>query len=164
MGHLEKLKTFKEVRSRYDGLLVSVLWKLTGNREIFAEAMQYALLGMWRHIEKLGSEKSGSYIYRIALSANSKAWKNRIGKDSQLAYDEIAEQSSCRKQTCDDELAVKTRKAIAQLSPKQTKAIVIRYFQQKDYQVIADDLNCSQATARSHVSKALRNLKRNLKK
>jgi len=64
--------------------LLSVLWKLTGDKELFTEAMQYALLGMWEHIEKLSGKKAGAYIYRIALTANSRAWRNRIGKDGQI--------------------------------------------------------------------------------
>jgi hypothetical protein len=60
------------------------LWKLTGNRELFVEAMQNALLGMWQNVEKLNDKKAGAYIYRIALTANSKAWRNRIGRDGQI--------------------------------------------------------------------------------
>ena len=73
MRYPQKLNLFRDVRAKYNRLLTSVLWKLTGDRELFAEAMQYALLGMWRHIEKLNSEKAAAYIYKIALSANSKA-------------------------------------------------------------------------------------------
>ncbi|MHC4213522.1 MAG: RNA polymerase sigma factor, partial [Planctomycetota bacterium] len=141
--------------------LVSVLWKLTGDREIFAEAFQYAMLGMWRHVEKLNSKKAQAYIYRIALTANSKAWRNRIGKDGQITCEkQETSESDPGERVISDESHGKVRKAIADLGGKQGRAIVMRYFEQKKYSDIAEKLDCSEATARSNVSKAISALKR----
>ena len=90
MKYSRRVEIFKQVRSRYAGFLTSVLWKLTGDRELFAEALQYALLGMWRNVEKLNGKKAGAYIYKIALTANSKAWRNRIGRDGQISYAQVS--------------------------------------------------------------------------
>ena len=91
---------FEKLRRDFTGYLTSTLWKLTGDTDIFAEAFQYSLLGIWMNLEKLTGPQAGAYIYRIALSANSKAkrsavpasyfrfenvagtWRNRTGKDS----------------------------------------------------------------------------------
>jgi len=81
MKFSKQAEIFERARTRYTAFLASVLWKLTGDRELFTEAMQYALLGMWQHVGKLNGNKAGAYIYKIALSANSKAWRNRIGKN-----------------------------------------------------------------------------------
>ena len=59
----------------------------------------------------------------------------------------------------ESELVGMVRRAIAQLPAKQGRAIVMRYFEQKEYQAIADKLSCSEAGARSNVSKALATLK-----
>ena len=157
MKHTERVETFERVRTRYAGFLTSVLWKLTGDRELFAEAMQYALLGLWRHVEKLNGKKAISYIYRIALSANSKAWRNRIGRDGQIARRQIG--LGPNEKAGNKELATMVRQAISQLPAKQARAIVMRYLEQQDYKNIASQLRCSQAGARSHVSKALATLK-----
>ncbi len=69
----ERLEIFEKLRAKYSVFLLSVLWKLTGDRELFTEAMQYTLMGMWEHIEKLKGRQAGGYIYRIALTANSRA-------------------------------------------------------------------------------------------
>ena len=71
MEHSKRLKLFETARNRYSVFLTSMLWKLTGDREIFTEALQYALFSIWRNVEKLGGDGAKSYIYRIALSANS---------------------------------------------------------------------------------------------
>jgi len=160
MNRQQRLKLFDEVKAQYNGFLASVLWKLTGDRELFGEAMQYALLGMWRNVEKLNSDSVGGYIYRIALSANSKAWRNRIGRNGQLNKHSII--SKTNEDKYDTAKLIKVRRAIANLPEKQSKAIVMRYIGQKSYEKIATVLSCTEATARSNVSKALTSLKRRL--
>ena len=158
----KRVEIFEQVKARNEKFLLSVLWKLTGDRELFAEAMQYALLGMWQHVEKLNGKKAQSYIYRIALSANSKAWRNRIGKDGEIARSQISIEKNPSQETSNSELVAMVRRAISQLPTRQAKAIVMRYFQQQDYQAIAESLACTEAGARSHVSKAVATLKSKL--
>jgi len=162
MKYSRQVEIFRQARTRHIGFLASVLWKLTGDRELFTEAMQYALLGMWQNVEKLDGEKAGAYIYRIALTANSKAWRNRIGRDGQIGEEQIIAGQTPQREIADVELAEKVRQAITQLPAKQAKAIVMRYLEQEDYQTIARKLGCSEAGARSNVSKAVASLKRKL--
>jgi RNA polymerase sigma factor (sigma-70 family) len=159
MKHSERLELFEKLRAEYSVFLLSVLWKLTGDRELFAEAMQYTLMRMWQHVEKLNGRKAGAYIYRIALSANSRAWRNRIGKNGELPTSRIEVDRDPSEKLGRVELTAKVRKAISQLPEKQGRAIVMRYIQQHDYETISEKLCCSEASARSHVSKALAALK-----
>lgn len=162
MNLTRRAEIFQKTKARHTGFLTSVLWKLTGDRELFTEAMQYALLEMWQHVEKLDSEKAGGYIYRIALSANSKAWRNRIGKDGQLGEAEISVPEKSVAAASNGELVHKVRRAIAELPSQQSKAIVMRYLEQQDYEYIGQRLECSESAARSNVSKAVAALKRML--
>jgi len=162
MKYSKRVEVFKQIEAKYAGFLTSVLWKLTGDRELFAEALQYATLGMWRNVEKLNTEKAGAYVYRIALSANSKAWRNRIGKDGQISQARFSVVKDPAEKLGSSELAAKVRQTISQLPVRQGRAIVMRYLQQQNYEVIAERLCCSEATARSHVSKALATLKNKL--
>jgi RNA polymerase sigma factor (sigma-70 family) len=162
MKYSKRAELFRQVKTDYIDFLASVLWKLTGDRELFTEAMQYSLLGMWQHVEKLNGRQAGSYIYRIALTANSRAWRNRIGRDGQISKDRIGVEEGPDRKVSDRELAVKIRQAVAQLPAKQAKAIVMRYFEQQRYRAVAEKLKCSEAGARSHVSKAIATLKNKL--
>ena len=162
MKYSRRVEIFERVKAEYEKFLLSVLWKLTGDKELFAEAMQYALLGMWQHVEKLNGQKAQSYIYRIALSANSKAWRNRIGKDGQINRSQNSIEKDPGQNTSNSELVRQVKQAISQLPAKQAKAIVMRYLEQHDYQTIAKNLSCAEAGARSHVSKALATLKNKL--
>jgi len=162
MTHQERLAAFDELRAKHLRFLTGVLWKLTGDRELFAEAMQYTLLDIWRHLEKLGREDSSGYLYRIALSANSKAWRGRIGRNGKAppgGADRHEESVSPPERT---ELQRAVRQAIGGLPDKQGRAVVMRYLEEQDYEAIAAALGCSEVTARSHVSKAVAALKSQL--
>jgi RNA polymerase sigma factor (sigma-70 family) len=159
MKYAKRLEIFEHLRAKYTSFLTSVLWKLTGDKELFAEAMQYALLGIWRNVEKLNGRKAGAYIYRIALTANSTAWRNRIGRDGQISKAQIGVESSSSDKIEGSELAALIRRTIAKLPAKQGRAIVMRYLEQQSYEHIAEKLGCSEAGARSNVSKALATLK-----
>jgi len=162
MKHSKRVEIFEKVQQCHIEFLSSVLWKLTGDRELFAEALQYAMLGIWKHVEKLAGKRAGAYIYRIALTANSTAWRNRIGKDGQLSKDRVTVRKDPQQTADDSESIDKARHAIADLPPRQSRAIVMRYFEQQQYSDIADKLGCSEAAARSNVSKALATLKSKL--
>jgi RNA polymerase sigma factor (sigma-70 family) len=162
MKYSKRVDMFRRVKTEYAGFLASVLWKLTGDRELFTEALQYALLGVWQNIEKLNGRKAGAYIYRIALTANSKAWRNRIGRDGQISESRIRNEPGPVDNVSETELAQKVRRAVAQLPARQARAIVMRYFQQETYRDVAKKLACTEAAARSHVSKALATLKAKL--
>ena len=159
MKYAKRLEIFEQVRAKYAGFLTSVLWKLTGDKELFAEAMQYALLGMWRNVEKLNGKKAGAYIYRIALTANSKAWRNRVGRDGQISQTQVGVDRDPREKADKRELEDIVRRGIAQLPAKQGRAIVMRYLEQQSYAAIAEKLSCGEAGVRSHVSKAVATLK-----
>jgi RNA polymerase sigma factor (sigma-70 family) len=159
MKHSERLEIFEKVRAEHSVFLLSVLWKLTGDKELFTEAMQYTLMGMWQHIEKLDGTKAGAYIYRIALTANSRAWRNRIGRNGDFARHRVDVDKDPGEKMHRTELAAKVRRLMSQLPAKQSHAIAMRYIEQEDYQTISEKLGCSKAGARSHVSKALAVLK-----
>jgi len=162
MEHSKRLELFEKARARYSVFLTSVLWKLTADREIFTEAMQYALFAIWRHVEKLKDETAMSYIYRIALTANSKAWRNRIGRNGEIPNDLPSSTEDAEEKLGREELAEAVRRQISQLPKKQARAIVMRYLEQQDYQTISETLCCSKAGARSNVSRALETLKNKL--
>lgn len=158
MRYSKRLELFEKIRSEYAGLLTSILWKLTGDTELFEEAFQYALLGIWKNIEKLTGPGAGAYIYRIALSANSKAWRKRIGSNGHITKEQPAGNSTDGV-SFDKETLNLVRKQIAKLPERQARAILMRYIDQRNYGSIAEEMNCTEDTARSHVSKALASLR-----
>jgi RNA polymerase sigma factor (sigma-70 family) len=161
MRYSKRLELFEKLKNEYIGYLTTILWKLTCDTDIFDEAIQYAFLAIWMNLEKLTGPQAGAYIYRIALSANSKAWRNRTGKDGQLLQPNVLKNPAAG-ETVDEETLNLVRKEITRLPEQQSVAIVMRYIDQSDYSVIAAKLDCSEDTARSHVSKAINTMRNNL--
>jgi RNA polymerase sigma factor (sigma-70 family) len=161
MRYSKRLELFEKLKKEYAGYLTSTLWKLAGSTDIFAEAIQYAFLAIWMNLEKLTGPQAGAYIYRIALSANSKAWRTRIGRDGQIPKTAVFKIPTADA-SVDEETLTLVRKEIAKLPEKQSQAVVMRYIDQRDYQTIADKLSCTEDTARSHVSKAIAALREKL--
>jgi RNA polymerase sigma factor (sigma-70 family) len=162
MRHAQKLRQFDAVMQSHGRFLESVVWKLTGSREVFEEAWQNALLGLWQHIEKLDKSGTGSYLYRIALSSASKAWSSRAGQSGELPQIESADGKRPDELVGEADLLAAVRRAIADLGSQQGRAIVMRYLECKEYQQLAQELGCSEAAARSHVSKAIATLRESL--
>lgn len=161
MRYSKRLELFEKLKNEHLGYLTGTLWKLTCDNDIFEEAIQYALLAIWMNLEKLTGPQAGAYIYRIALTANSKAWRNRIGKNGQMPNATLISGPKSE-EAVDAETVNLVRKEIAKLPEQQSQAIVMRYIEQSDYRDIADKLDCSEDTARSHVSKAINTLRNNL--
>ena len=162
MKYRQKMEIFDRISGKYGEFLKAVLWKLTGDRELFSEAMQNAQLAIWRNVEKLDGKDCGSYLYRVAQSAASRAWRHRLGGNGEIAVEQVGVTADPAKKVTDDDTMRLVRRKIAELPPKQDRAIMMRYLEVKDYQRIAAELQCSPESARSNVSKALALLKRKL--
>ena len=61
MNYSKRAELFRQLRTEYAGFLASALWKITHDKELFTEAMQYALVGRWQNIEKFNVKKAGAY-------------------------------------------------------------------------------------------------------
>ncbi|MFC1783725.1 RNA polymerase sigma factor [Planctomycetota bacterium] len=162
MKHSGKIATFERIRKNYGNFLEAVLWKLTGDRELFAEAYQNALLVMWQHIAKLDNDQPGGYIYRIALSSVQKAWRDKKGGNIEFPDNLTSHQKSPLEKIVKNEDVNVLRQAISELPDQQGKAVVMRYLESKSYSELAHQLNCSEAAARSHVSNAIAALKKKM--
>ena len=162
MKHSTKIATFERIRQNYGDFLEAVLWKLTGNRELFAEAYQNALLAMWQHVEKLDNDQPGGYIYRIALSSAQKAWRDKKGGNIEFPDKLTSHQKSPLEKIVKNEDVNVLRRTISELPEQQGKAVVMRYLESKSYSELARQLKCSEAAARSHVSNAIAGLKKKM--
>ena len=89
MNQDNRLEQFGQVKQRYSSFLEAVIWKLTGNEDMYLEALQYSLLEIWRHLAKLDGPHAGRYIYRIAQTACQKARAGRAGVSDQIPGDRL---------------------------------------------------------------------------
>ena len=121
--------------------------------------MQESLLQIWRHVEKLEGQASRAYICRIAQSAVVNVWRKRAKPTTEPADNREDPGARPDEQASTRELAAMIRRAICELPEQQSRAITMRYLEQKGYDVMAREMECSEATLRSHVSKGLATLR-----
>ena len=156
--------TFEEFAStRLPGLLRYAV-VLTGDRELAQDVVQEALARAhvrWRQVERAGSPDA--YVRRMVLN-EFLSWRRRWQVRQVRAVGErLVELSDARPGGRDhaqdvveaDELWAR----LAALPPRQRAVLVLRYYEQLDDADIADLLECSAATVRSHASKALTTLR-----
>ena len=167
MATSTRIEIFNRICREHIAFLKSVLWKLTADEDLFADALQNALLAIWKNIDKLRDIRAKSYLYRIALSSASKAWRQRVGKNGQIPQNLICTGSNPEETARKNEQNQMLRRAITRLPVNQAKALTMRYFQYCDYETIAKQLGCKPSAARLNVSRAiakLRKLERRLQK
>lgn len=163
MRYKDRVGLYKTAVDRYSGFLEAVLWKLCGDRELFAEAMQYALLAIWKHCDKLSDQSSG-YIYRIAQSAASTAWKKRTTGTAEQTDETLDPNDGPAETAITKDHIAAARRAVSELPKKCGQAVMMRYLHEKDYDDIANQIGCSVESARSHVSKGIGILRKKLAK
>jgi RNA polymerase sigma factor (sigma-70 family) len=159
MDHGARLRLFDNVIAEQGPFLEGVLWRMTGDRGLFVEALQESLVQVWKHVEKLRGPAGRAYVYRIAQSATSRAWRSRVGASADLPEDRESTAERPDEQARKKELTAMVRRAISELPEHQGRAITLRYLEQKDYDAMSREMDCSEATLRSHVSKALATLR-----
>jgi len=157
-----RAQRFREINTEYGQYLKLLLWKMTGQRELFEEALQESLVRIWKHSGKIKEPTAKSYLYRIAQSAVAQAWDNLKPSGAQFIPEQHAMEKDHQASHLDG-LLHRVQAYISKLPYKQSRAISLRYFCRKEYAQIAHCLNCSEAGARSHVSKALATLRTQLK-
>ena len=137
---------------------------LTGDRELAQDVVQEVLARAhvrWRQVTRDGSPDA--YVRRMVLNEYL-SWRRRWSVRQVHAVGErLVELSDARATTRDhahdvveaDELWAR----LASLPRRQRAVLVLRYYEQLDDAAIAELVDCTQATVRSHASKALTTLR-----
>ncbi|MFC1762863.1 RNA polymerase sigma factor [Planctomycetota bacterium] len=152
MNDIERITAFKQAKKLYVNFLATVLWQLADTRERFAQSMHCALFGLWRQVDKVQGPQAFKVLYRIALSANTLAWRSPIPTAPTTG--------DTRYTRLRQEIAQTTRKAIAELPLEQSEAVVMRYISKRGLGDIAESLGVSKTRAQRRLCQAVETLKR----
>lgn len=156
--------TFEEfLAARLPGLLRYAV-VLTGDRDLAQDVVQEALARAhvrWKQVSRAGSPDA--YVRRMVLNEYL-SWRRRWSvRQVQAVGERLVEIGDARGGGRDhaqdlveaDELWAR----LAQLPRRQRAVLVLRYYEQLDDAAIAELLDCTAATVRSHASKALTTLR-----
>jgi RNA polymerase sigma-70 factor (sigma-E family) len=143
------------IRIRSDRLL-RLAFLVTGNWDDARDAVQDALEGVLPHWGRLAdSDKRDAYVRRCVVNA-CLAIIRRRGRSRPTAEPQLLPQAKVQ---ADPAWAIANAdeawRLCTSLPPQQRAAVVLRYYQDLSFAEIGTALGCPEATARSHVHRAL---------
>ncbi|MGC4760796.1 SigE family RNA polymerase sigma factor [Micromonospora trifolii] len=150
--------TFEEYVSSRGPALVRLARLLTGD-EYRAEDLTQDVLSQayvqWRRIAR--ADRPDVYVRRMLVNANISWWRRRSNRE--LVVDTFAERAhrgDLGREAADrDEMW----RLILGLPDRQRAVLVLRYYEDLDDATIAQILDCSPVTVRTHAMRALANLR-----
>lgn len=156
----DQATTFSDfVRSR-SRRLGDLAWLITGDLTDAEDAVQDALAGLYRRWAKLPTgDEFEAYVHRSLVNACLGVIRRRprtfsVADPALLAAAPVGADPSMAVVASDQ-----VWRLCQQLAPDQRTAVVLRFYGDLSYAEIATALGCREATARSHVNRALKRLR-----
>ena len=154
---------FDLIVERHRRSVYQLCYRFVGNHEDASDLSQDVFLRAYRGLRSFrGQSTIATWLYRIGVNV----CLNRVSV-KRPASEPIEEQQhvdtaieSPAERVLRGERAVRVRKAIAELPPKQRAALILRVYQEMSHQEIAGVLGSSVGAVKANVFHALQNLKR----
>jgi len=132
--------------------LMRFAYLVTGTQDDAEEAVQSALAAAcekWQRVSR--TQDPDAYVRRMIANAHVSQWR-RFGKRMQVAdVDRRTAPDHAERVSANDAVW----RVCATLPRQQRAAVVLRFYEDLEYGEIARVLDVTEATARSHVSRAL---------
>lgn len=135
------------------------VWRIVRDSDDAADAFQQAIESIWKHRRRIrGHENPTGYILRICVNAAYDVLRRRIKRKESADLEAIAGSLADRSPSAAQLLMGQEQRgeivcAIAQLSRQQAQAVLLRLVEELPYGEVAQALGCSEATARTHVTR-----------
>lgn len=149
------------VTEKADALL-RFAYVLTGDSNLAEDAVQDALTtacARWGRVSR--ADDPEAYVKRMVVNAHISWWR-RFRRREAPVEDPVRTARAVPDGTADRAEAQAVWELCATLPDKQRAAVVLRFYEDMSYAEIAQLLHCAEATARSHVHRALAALKTTL--
>ncbi|ROO50758.1 RNA polymerase sigma-70 factor (sigma-E family) [Micromonospora sp. Llam0] len=159
--------TFEDYVAARGPALVRLARLLTGDRHR-AEDLTQEVLGRayvrWRSISR--TDRPDIYIRRMLVNANTSWWRRRSSRETPATAELIntaLDRSAVHRPGHDPGTAAAEHDAmwrlVSGLPERQRAVLVLRYYEDLDDASIAEILDCSAATVRTHAMRALAKLR-----
>ncbi len=155
---------FETLIERYSGELYRYLWRMFGDSSEAQDCLQESYLRAYKAYGRLKADSNErAWLYTIATNTARTALKKR-GKQWQRESELYLNLSNGHAGTLErmeqkEELAA-IYLAVMELPIKQRAALMMRKYQELDYEEISRALKCTPESARANVYQALRKLRK----
>lgn len=165
---------FEALMRRYKDRVYAVLYRFLGNREDALDVAQEVFLRAYRGMADFrGEARVYTWLYRIAvnLARNRVRDRGRKGRDQATSLEGLEEAAPGAAQAaaadCDTprehaqrgELQAALEACLEQVPDVYRLAFVLRIFDERSYEEIADALECPEGTVKSRLNQARRLLR-----
>ncbi|HMG37291.1 MAG TPA: sigma-70 family RNA polymerase sigma factor [Blastocatellia bacterium] len=155
---------FDQLMEMYQRRVISIAWRILGNKDDAQDAAQDTFLRAFKYIGRFRSgEDFSGWLYRIAINACRDLARKRVRDHNSVSLDATLEaREAAALQSSDDvehsalrseQLAV-VEQALAQLTPREREALVLRDLEGMATEEVARILGSTPATVRSQISSA----------
>ena len=158
----EGARTFEDYVRERSVALQRFAYLVTRHPEDARDAVQDALIGLWPRFDDVRAHGDvDAYVHRSIVNASVSRWRKTRRSTPVEAPEDLPQAAASG---FEDELADADAawRLCATLPPDQRAAVVLRYWSGQSFAEIADVLGCAEATARSHVHRALTRLRTTL--
>jgi RNA polymerase sigma factor (sigma-70 family) len=131
---------------------------VTGNREDAADAVQEALAGLYPKWDRIRSGNPEAYVRRSITNAHINAYHKSRRTTAHENLDQWGLAASDYTESVDNaDLAVKLFRRLK--NPRQRQAVILRFYEDLDYDEIAEICQTSPAAVRSLIRQALQTMR-----
>ncbi|RKY40210.1 MAG: hypothetical protein DRP76_02415 [Candidatus Omnitrophota bacterium] len=141
------------------GEVVSLAYSFTHNQEDAKDIFQEVSFKIYKGLRFFRKKaKASTWIYRITVNTAIDCLRRR--KNSQELKENCLRSEDMRDKIEKEEKEKILRKAIDKLSPKQKKVFILRHYHYLKIHQISQILNCSPSSVKTHLFRAIENLRR----
>lgn len=159
----DRITRYENVVRPLENQMIRTIWRIAKNADDAEDAMQEALAVIWRKFERITDHQNPrALILRICMNSACDVMrkKARMTRNEQMTEWKLEIKrelknpgSTVLKRLQLEDLEKEVLIAIEQLSPQQSTAIRMRLLHHDSYEKIANALECTEATARTHVAR-----------
>jgi RNA polymerase sigma factor (sigma-70 family) len=154
---IQQQVSFETYVRREAGALTVFAYAITGNRDDALDAVQDALAGAYPKWHRIAGDRDpGSYIRRSIVNSQLNRWRSRRKLVALGDTDRASSAPEPGMLLAGQDWTVRT---LAELPWRQRAAVALRILEDRDFADIARVCKCSEATARSLVSRGLARLR-----
>ena len=154
---------FETLIERYGGEIYRYLWRMFGNSAEAQDCLQDSYLRAYKAYGRLKEDSNErAWLYTIATNTARTALKKRGRQwqsESELHINLGSQKTGVLERLEQNEALADVFVAVMELPIKQRSALMMRKYQDMDYEEIGQALKCTPESARANVYQALRKLR-----
>ncbi len=161
-------RAFAQIFALYQDRVYTVCFRVCGNQEDALDAAQETLVTLARRVRDFQyRSRFSSWVYRIAVNAAIDVRRRRmdsprggiqtrVGHDAEIFAESQADDgmSDPSAQAVRGEARAQVRMALANINPRFSSLLTLRYIEGLSYEEISETLECSLGTVKSRLNRA----------